>query len=477
MSNMKISKLVKYFKNNKFKHRKAINIDNNTKLLIFEAFLEKSKSMSINRFCKYLTPFGVSISSIKKIIKIWKTLNNPLSLEEWNNYTSNNYKNRYTNSYRKPKINSFTKEQFDYIEKLRNNNKSMGYKTFTNELINPENFDKYKTVFWDEIISYRQFYAIIHYLKLPKALTKKQKLWLLQKMKKEWIFKAYVAKMKYTYSSFKSLHHWQLDIKYLTDIPNYVALWLDRIYLYQITFRDYKTWLTIVFYWNNRDKTRVFIALSMFKYLLELVWVGPKKVTIQIDWWAEFSNLKINWTKWALIEYIEKEFAWYRLIDRKEQNWHVESFHNLIEKHLFDTKKVSNLKSKIKSNKDKHKIIPLISDYIRNFNMYWYSSYQPRYATFWKKSPIQIAKQDIPWLRIDLIEKYFLAYDVDCAFNMKKPSSFLTLFKSAIHYNEEVVANQQKITTITNSYAYFDYFSSLFSSGHIWVDWYKMEFP
>ena len=104
--------------------------------------------------------------------------------------------------------------------------------------------------------------------------------------------------------------------------------------------------------------------------------------------------------------------------------------------------------------------------------MYWYSSYQPRYTTFWKKSLIQIAKQDIPWLRIDLIERYFVAYDVDCAFNMKKPSLFLTLFKSAIHYNEEVVANQQKITTITSSYAYFDYFSSLFSTGHIWVDWY-----
>ena len=103
----------------------------------------------------------------------------------------------------------------------------------------PKKFDKYKAVFWDKIISYRQFYAIIHYLKLPKALTRRQKLWLLQR--KKWLFKAYIAKMKYTYSSFKAFHHWQLDIKYLTDIPNYVVLWLDRIYLYQITFRDYKT--------------------------------------------------------------------------------------------------------------------------------------------------------------------------------------------------------------------------------------------
>ena len=162
-------------------------------------------------------------------------------------------------------------------------------------------------------------------------------------------------------------------------------------------------------------------------------------------------------------------------MDKKEQNWHVESFHNLIEKYFFDTKKVSNLKSKIKTKKDKVKIIPLISDYVRNFNMYWFSSYKPRYATFWKKSPIQIANQDIPWLRTELIKKYFLAYDIDCAFNMWKPSDFLTLFKSIIYYNEGIVENQQKITTITNSYAYFDYFSHLFSTGHIWADGYNWK--
>jgi len=473
MNEMKITKLVKYLKRIQFKQKKNYNIDNNLKLLIFEAYLEKSSSMSINRFCKYLTPFWFSVSSIKNIIKIWTSLQNPLSIQSWNDYTFNNYQQRYSSSSRKPKFTSFSIQQIEYIAKLRKNIPSMGYKTFVNMLINPDEFDKYKDLFWTEIISYRQFYNIINYLNLPKALSKRQKLWLLQKERKNGTFDTYITKMKFTYSSFKALHHWQLDIKYLTDIPNYVSLGLDKIYLYQITFRDYKTWLTIVFYWNNRDKTRVFIALSMFKYFLEIIGIDPKKVTIQIDWWAEFSNLKINWSKWVLIEYIEREFKWYVLIDRKEQNWHVEAFHNIIEKYFFDTKKVSNLKSKIKTKKDKYKIINTISDYIRNFNKYWYTSYQPRYATFWKKSPIQIAKQDIPWLRTDLIEKYFVAYDVDCVFNMKKPSSFLTLFKSIVYYNEEIIENQLKNTTILNSYAYFDYFSSLFSTGHIWVDWYN----
>ena len=125
MNNMKITKLVKYFKDKKFKHTKATNIDNNTKLLIFEAYLEKSVSMPINKFCKYLTPFWFSISSIKKIIKIWNTLNDPLSIKEWNNYASNNYKQRYSGSSRKPKIQSFSNEQLKYIEKLRKDTKSM----------------------------------------------------------------------------------------------------------------------------------------------------------------------------------------------------------------------------------------------------------------------------------------------------------------------------------------------------------------
>ena len=57
MNEMKITKLVKYFESIQFKQQKNCNIDNNIKLLIFEAYIEKPSSMSINKFCKYLTPF------------------------------------------------------------------------------------------------------------------------------------------------------------------------------------------------------------------------------------------------------------------------------------------------------------------------------------------------------------------------------------------------------------------------------------
>jgi len=109
----------------------------------------------------------------------------------------------------------------------------------------------------------------------------------------------------------------------------------------------------------------------------------------------------------------------------------------------------------------------LISEYIRFFNKYWYSSYQAKYATFGKKSPIQIAKQDIPNLREDLIEKYFVAYDIDSAFNMKRLSEYLALLKSSIYYNEEIVGNQGKKINIFDDNMYHKIVNGAMSTGQI----------
>ena len=473
MTWMKISKLVKYFKTIGFMHKPHHNIPSDIKLLIREAYSEKSSSMSLNKFSSYLKPFNISTSTVKSIIKIWEFISNPLSASCWDNYSKSNYSKRYSNSSRKPKILSFSQQQLDFIKQLRQNNPSMGYKSFRNLLLIPDIYSKYFQLFWNQILSYRQFYSIINQLNLPKAQTKRQKINLIRKLKNSHSLDGYLSKMKFSYTSFKALHHWQVDIKYLSDIPNYIQLWLNNIYLYQITFRDFRSWLSLVFYWNNRDKSRVYLAFLVFEFLLKLVWVDPKQVSVQMDWWAEFSNIKINWTKWQLIEYIESHFKWFSIIHQKEQNWHVEAFHNIIEKHFFDTKQVSGLKSTIKSKKDKSIILPMISKYIQQFNKYWYSSYLPRYHTFGMKSPLQIVKESL-WdsVRLDLIEKYFTAYDVDCVFNMNRMYEYITLLSCVIYYNEEFVENQDNFTILNASFADFDYFSSLFSTGQIWVDWY-----
>jgi hypothetical protein len=68
---------------------------------------------------------------------------------------------------------------------------------------------------------------------------------------------------------------------------------------------------------------------------------------------------------------------------------------------------------------------------------------------------------------LDLIEKYFTAYDVDCVFNMNRMYEYITLLSCVIYYNEEFVENQDNFTILNASFADFDYFSSLFSSGQI----------
>lgn len=475
MNDMKITRLCNKLRQSNFQHQKWKNINLNIKFLIYESFHEKSSTMSINRFCSYLKPFWIHRSTIQNIIKFWDSLDNFLCMDEWRSKSRLSYKKRYLKRKRWEKLEKMSKQQIKYIWKLRKDNPNMGYKTFTNRLLIPSEFKKYSKLFWRKILSQRQFYNIINHLNIPKIITKRQKLWLLRKMKKEWKLNKYIKHMGYIYSSFKSLHHWQIDIKYLTDIPNYVALWLSNIYWYQITFRDFKSGFTLVFYWNNRDKTRVFMALKIFKMFLELIWIDTREVTLQIDWGAEFSNIKIDWSKWVLIKYIEQYFKWFKIINKKEENWHVEAFHLLIERDLFDTKQIFNLKRVIKNKTDKSKVIPTIAKYIQNFNRYWYSSYKPRYNTFWKKSPLQIIKDDLGWLiDINLLIKYFTAYDIDWMFNTNRTNEYLLLLKSAIHYNEEIVANQDKIITLnSNSYS-FAYFSSKFSTSQIWVNWYKL---
>ncbi len=476
MHDMKITRLVKELKKQWYKHKSWKNIDLEMKFKIYESYDEKSKSMSINKLCSYLKCFNLQRSSIQNIIKFWNLLDNPTSMEAWRKKFQKNYWDRYIDTSKEKKVNKLESNQKEYIIKLRQNNPNMWYKRFDNKLINPDNKREYDTLFDWNIISKRVFYDIINWANLDKRITKRKKIWLLRKMKLQWKLDSYIWKMKYVYSSFKSLHYWQLDIKYLYDIPNYVQLWLNNIYLYQITFRDYKSWLVITFYWNNRDKTRVSASLKIFKNLLEITWVDPKKVIIQMDWWAEFSNIKICWSKWRLIEYIEKNLWWYKIINKKEDNGHVEAFHRTIEEELFDSSEISWLKRIIKKKKDKGKIITKISEYLQNYNLYWYSSYLPRYKTFWKKSPLQIIKADF-WdkINIDILKKYFLAYDIDCLFNMKKVSSFPLLLNSIIHYNEFIVENQEKICIIKGNKDPNWLLSSNFSPGQIWVGRYMRK--
>ena len=290
--------------------------------------------------------------------------------------------------------------------------------------------------------------------------------------------------MHHVYASYKALHKWQVDIKYLTDIPNYVKLWIFDIYLYEITFRDYKTGLTICYFWDDRSKTSVTLAFEMFEKLMNNIWVVLKDIEFQFDWWAEFSNIRINDVKWELIEMIEKKYKGFSLINRKEQNWHVETFHRRIEEDLFDTGAITKLKEQVRKwtlSKDqlKPKILWLLNEYILNFNTYWYSSYKPRYEVFWKQSPLEIAKQD--WkeeitkgeISIEFVEKYFWAYDVSRVYNMTRVSDYSHVVNSCMLLKEKKFdLARDSFKLMSNNYLdeFYDFssHSGNSTSGLIW---------
>ena len=429
---MTITNLVKYFKEIKYKHKKNNNINLEIKYKIYQSYSEKSKTMSKNRFCSYLKAFWITISRTKKIIQIGEENKpNSLTFSFWENYQKENYKKRYIWTSRTKKVAQLTEKQIKYLIKLREEEPNKGYKLFENGLFIPENKKKHEKIFPNYTVSKRLFYDVIKENNLPHRITKTKKIWLLAQHKKDNTLETYLAKQHHVYVWYKAFHKWQVDIKYLTDIPNYVQLWLFDIYLYEITFRDYKTWLTICYFGDDKSKTSVLLAFEMFEKLMLNIWLNLKNIEFQFDWGAEFSNIRINDVKGALIEMIEEKYKGFKLINRKEQNGHVETFHRRIEEDLFDTKAISNLKEqvdkwKITKKELKKEILRLLNTYILNFNKYWYSSYKPRYELFNKKSPLEIAKKD--WkeeiennkINIEFVEKYFGAYDVSRAYTMTK---------------------------------------------------------
>ncbi len=482
MQEMKISRLVKYLKEIGFSHIKNRNLPIGLKLKIYESYADKMSTMSKNKFCSYLITFWITETRIKEIIKIGEK-NKPDSFEYsfWEELQENNYKNRYKSTHRTKKVDQLNDKQINYLIKLRENEPNKWYKLFENGLFIPENKKIYDTVFPDYTVSKRLFYDLIKKFNLAHRITKRQKIWLLAEHKKNNTLETYLAKMHHIYCGYKALHKWQVDIKYLTDIPNYVKLWILDIYLYEITFRDYKTWLTICYFGDDRSKSSVLLAFEIFEKLMNNAWINLKNIEFQFDGWAEFSNIRINGVKWKLIEMIELKYKGFSLINRKEQNGHVETFHRRIEEDLFDTKAISDLKTKLDNWKItktdlKKEILKLLNTYILNFNNYWYSSYKPRYEVFWKKSPLEVAKEDWKeeiekWeINIDFIGKYFGAYDVSSCYNLMRVHDYSHIINSSMLLKENKFdLAKDSFTLISNNYLdqFYDFLDSS-ESGPIW---------
>jgi len=153
----------------------------------------------------------------------------------------------------------------------------------------------------------------------------------------------YMKKIRNSYKPFQKI---QVDIKYLTDIPEIIGdLRYYKLPIYQITARDYKTGYQHIGFSYEKTSTATGIYIDYLCQKLENAGIDVSKITFQTDNGTEFvSNSKY---KLSLFEEIvtEKYKARHKRIPpaSPKYNSDVETVHNLIEDEFY---KVESFKSK-----------------------------------------------------------------------------------------------------------------------------------
>jgi transposase len=131
----------------------------------------------------------------------------------------------------------------------------------------------------------------------------------------------------------------QIDVKYLTDIPNYFKNWyFNGFPKYQITARDYKTGWTVIGYSMANDTTSVGIFVAYVLMVLTCAGVDISKISFQSDNGSEFRNSSTKGKLTLYEEILTLAGVKFRFIpvNKPTFNSDVESFHGRVEKELYD---------------------------------------------------------------------------------------------------------------------------------------------
>lgn len=179
----------------------------------------------------------------------------------------------------------------------------------------------------------------------------------------------------------QAFEKWQLDTKYLTDIPNLVGpIYQGIIPKYEYTLRDMSTGTTFVGYGlkeRSVNDSCSFIALTL--YHMQLHGIDTHYVTIQSDNGPEFLGSLTQKKDYAIRKVVEDNFnATFRTIPvrRPTFNSHVESFHGRVEYEAYDHLKIKHLNDFSKR----------MTQFMNNWNT-------KRKALRTKKTPQTIAKE------------------------------------------------------------------------------------
>ena len=136
------------------------------------------------------------------------------------------------------------------------------------------------------------------------------------------------------------LTHWQMDVKYLNDIPHYwpqmKALGLPE---FQYTARCIKTGATFMAFGSELCLTYAELTARRLLEHLKAHGVDPQELVIQTDRGGEFDGQAVNKTGYGFTHTVEKVFgAHHRLLLKANPNANadVESFHAHEEPEFFD---------------------------------------------------------------------------------------------------------------------------------------------
>jgi transposase len=137
----------------------------------------------------------------------------------------------------------------------------------------------------------------------------------------------------------------QIDVKYLTDIPNILSdVMINNLPKYQITARDYKTGLTFISFAHEKSNTSVGIFTDYLIEHLKNAGIDVTKSHFQSDNGGEFRYLakKTGFTMFE--EVCMRNGVNYRFIPPASPTFNsdVESFHQRIEKELYNNENFRN---------------------------------------------------------------------------------------------------------------------------------------
>ena len=200
---------------------------------------------------------------------------------------------------------------------------------------------------------------------------------LIHRKKKRYKRRKEVSRMK---KRLKAFEKWQLDTKYLTDIPNLIGpIYQGIIPKYEYTLRDVVTGTTFIGYGLKERSVKdscAFIALAL--YHMQLHNIDTHYVTIQSDNGPEFLGHIDKKGGYEIEKVINRFGATFRTIPVRQPtfNSHVESFHGRVEYEAYDNITVDHLNS--------------FSKKMRKFMYYWNTK---RKALKNRKTPKVIAKE------------------------------------------------------------------------------------